>query len=129
MKTAVSILILIAALTVAAFAQSAPAGSTTPAVISVAASEASAISAAQKAYQAAQQAEAAPLKALLATPAQQALHAATVAALDGLKSALDTSAASHAVDTNQMQYSVSGSAWTKNQGGSGGVRGGAPITQ
>ena len=121
----------------AAPAVPAPAASASPAPsIAVSGNEASAIGSAQDAYKAAQQAEAAPLKALadsmrslLASPAQQALHAATVAALNSLHAALDTSAASHAVDTNLLQYNPATKAWVKGQHGGPPNRNDRPLTQ
>ena len=123
MKRFAIALTFLISLAVPVFAQSAA-----PAAVPVAAAESAAIGAAQSAYAAAQQAEQAPLKAVLASEAQQALHAATIAALDQLKAALDNSAAAHAVDTNAMQYSPSSGTWVKPQGGAGG-RGGLPVTR
>ena len=115
MKTALGIVLLTLAIAATGFAQTpAAAPAAAPAAIPVTAAESAAITAASAAYAAAQAAEAAPVKALLASPEQQALPAATVTALNQLKGALDSSAASHAIDQNQYGYSASGG-WVKGQ--------------
>lgn len=130
MKAALSILFLAATLTFAAFAQAPAASSTNAAsssdVIPVTPPQADAIASAQANYKAAQVAEAAPVRALLASPEQQALHASTTAALNQLKAALDMAAGS--VDTSRMQYNPTLKAWTRAQNGSRGS-GGLPIAQ
>lgn len=97
----------ILALSLAAFAQAPTPATTpaTPAVVAVTPAEAQKIAADLTVYQSAGKAEQAPKIALDATPAQQALHTATITAMDQTNADVAATAAAHGVDMRQMQYS------------------------